>query len=195
MSNHQGLNNLVGKLTEHVTADAYFGNTRNNTNENTTPSDNIRHWTELTDVQIMNMSDSQKRATIEEVKSFLKGRRLETRNRQPLEALLLKIDYEQLVQEKQKASTISEYRWLLKRFNAHTNSGHLGSYKSARSLKSECESKVASLSEQQGLCRFCGEKLSGLFKKKCKKIAVCTQDFGLREMLFRKILRRSGFKR
>jgi len=168
MSNHQGLNDLVSKLTEHVTADAYFGRTKSSVNENTTPSDNIRHWTDLTDTQIMNMSESQRVQTAKDVREFLDGRRMEARNRDPLEALLIKIEYERLVSRIEKASTIDDFESLYRRFYGFTNTALLGSYKNAGGYKSKYESLIAEHREKQGLCRKCGNKMVGIFKKKCK---------------------------
>ena len=166
LTDNPELHKFVGKLTEHVTADAYFGNTKNTTHENIAPSSDIRHWTDLTDTQIVNMSESQKVQIANEIRDYLKARTA-SYNRDPLEVLLLKIEYERAVEKSKSASTIDDYTTLASYFHGFARSMLSESYKSVGSLKSKYDGLVFSHREQQGLCGQCGKKKVGLFKKKC----------------------------
>ena len=82
--------------------------------------------------------------------------------------------YNVLVQTKNKASSEEEFQTLAKEFRA------MNGYKNTSELAVECENQSHTIKarrveekrkqrwQQQGLCKYCGGELGGLFTKKCK---------------------------
>lgn len=76
--------------------------------------------------------------------------------------------YNQLVQTKNNASTEKDFLNLAKQFRS------MNGYENTVELADECDNQYRELKEkrerwvEQGLCRYCGGKIGGIFTKKCK---------------------------